>query len=181
MDKATFDVLQHINKEIREMAALIDAHTKESDGTMKQIERQDDRDIMIQYAMSFIGTWYSWGGDDPMIGFDCSRFTGEAEKAVGLLSRGCIAPTAAGQWNKWQDKVVEKPYKGCLVFYHSKPDASKIIHIELCINERLSIGASGGGSKTRTKEDAIRDNAFIKIRPWNSRSRVRGFIDPFME
>ena len=42
-----------------------------------------------------------------------------------------------------------------------------------------NIGASGGGSKTITVQDAIRHNAFIKPRPWRSRKYVKGFVDPF--
>jgi len=42
------------------------------------------------------------------------------------------------------------------------------------------IEAGGGGSKTITKADAIRDNAFIKIRPIYSRKFLWGFVDPFL-
>jgi hypothetical protein len=43
----------------------------------------------------------------------------------------------------------------------------------------LSLGASGGGSRTVTVSDAIRSNAFIKLRPFRSRDGVAGFVDPF--
>jgi hypothetical protein len=48
----------------------------------------------------------------------------------------------------------------------------------------LSIGASGGGAKTLTERDAIRDNAFVKVRPINgpgARTGFLGYKDPFAE
>jgi hypothetical protein len=47
-------------------------------------------------------------------------------------------------------------------------------HIEIAVNSRFSIGASGGGSKT--------DDAYIKMRPFRNRdSRKLFFVDPFKE
>ena len=57
----------------------------------------------------------------------------------------------------------------------------RIVHVEICLNENLALGASGGGSKTKTVQDAIKHNAFIKIRAIESRSGIAGYIDPFKE
>jgi hypothetical protein len=43
----------------------------------------------------------------------------------------------------------------------------------------LAIGASGGGSATITEADAMRHNAFIKIRPAISRPGIDGYRNPF--
>lgn len=143
------------------------------------LAKKSIRKIALDYAWKFIGTFYSWGGDDPG-GFDCSGFICEVLSAVGILPRAADY-TAAYMAELFKDKQVGMPYAGCLVFYADKEDATKVVHIELCINETLSIGASGGGSKTITKEDAIRDNAFIKVRPFQSRSNIYGYADPFKE
>jgi len=131
-----------------------------------------------EYAKSFIGTWYSWGGDDPMAGFDCSRYTGEIMKSVGVLPRNSVAPRARDQFKMWIKYQVVNPYKGCLVFWRSKEDGP-VMHVEYCINEYQTIGASGGGGATVTKADAIRDNAFIKERPIHRNRPLAGFVDPF--
>jgi hypothetical protein len=55
-----------------------------------------------------------------------------------------------------------------------------VVHVEICLSEELSIGASGGGSKTKTIKDAIKQNAFIKIRPIHSRKNVWGYVNPYM-
>jgi len=131
------------------------------------------KEIALLYAYKFIGTFYSWGGDDPS-GFDCSGFIVEILKSVAILKRKTDY-TAQGLWDKFKDKQVEKPYAGCLVFWGN----DRAIHIEMCINKDLSIGACGGGSRTITKQDAINHNAFIKVRPWNTRFNIKGFADPF--
>ena len=132
--------------------------------------------IAERVAFSFLGKPYLWGGDDPINGFDCSGFCIEILKSVGLLPRNGDW-TAQMLWDKFKYREVDEPHNGCLVFW--KNNSGKIIHVEYAINEILCIGASGGGSRTRTEEDAAEQNAYIKIRPWATRSNVKGFIDPF--
>lgn len=128
-------------------------------------------------AWSFLGTPYIWGGDDPS-GFDCSGFCIEVLKSVGLLPR-------RGDWtaeqlmNFFRHKRVDNPKEGCLVFWNSSTDPLKIIHVEYCLDDLLAIGASGGGSGNRTVDDAIFNNAYIKVRPIKSRSEIWGYVDPF--
>lgn len=137
------------------------------------------REIALKIAWSFLGTPYIWAGDDPMRGFDCSGMVIEILKSVGILPRQGDW-TAEDLWFKFSAKDVteHEADKGCLVFWHSS--AGKIIHVEMLVTPELSIGASGGGSRTLSVADAIEANAYIKVRPWKSRDNVAGFIDPFM-
>ena len=137
------------------------------------------KELALKYLWHYLGTFYSWGGDDPS-SFDCSGLISEIAQAVGIIGRG-ERLTAQMFWDRFLLKRVPEPYASCLVFWHSADNPDRIIHIEMCIDELHAIGASGGGSKTITKEDAIRMNAFVKIRPWQSRKNVKGFIDPFLE
>jgi len=125
----------------------------------------------LKYAWSFVGTPYRWGGDDPMAGFDCSGFCIEILKGVGKLPRK-FDTTAAGLFGTFHK--VPTPQPGFLVFWHGS-NPNSIIHVEFCVDSTLSLGASGGGSRTLTVDDAIRQNAFIKLRPFRSRDGVAGF------
>ncbi|MCK9325035.1 MAG: C40 family peptidase [Bacteroidales bacterium] len=138
----------------------------------------EKRMIAIEIAKQFLGRPYTWGGDDPMRGFDCSGLAVELLKSVGVLPRRGDW-TAQMLWNRFDNfgVMVSEPYWGCLVFWKS---GGEIIHVEMCLNDELSIGASGGGSKVKTLEDAIKQNAFIKVRPFRSRSGLFGFVDPFL-
>ena len=134
------------------------------------------RQIAVKVAWSFIGQPYNWGGDDPIKGFDCSGFVIECLKSAGVLPQkgDWTANGLYGMFNKtfWSGKAISQ---GCLVFYGT----SKAIHVELCLDDVYSIGASGGGSKTLTEINAIKQNAYIKVRPFRSRKGIYGFVDPF--
>ncbi len=136
------------------------------------------KEIALKVAFASLNKPYIWGGDDPVNGFDCSGFCIEILKSIGLLPRKGDW-TAQGLWNKFYKHEVDKPHAGCLVFW-TNVKGDKIIHVEYAISSHLCIGASGGGSKTRSKQDAINQNAYIKVRPWGSRPRVKGFIDPYL-
>ena len=138
---------------------------------------KDIREIALKIAFSFLGKPYLWGGNDPMGGFDCSGFCIEILKSIGLLPRQGDW-TAQGLWHRFHEYEVDKPHFGCLVFWtNSRGD--KIIHIEFAISEHLCIGASGGGSKTTSKQAAIDQDAYIKVRPHGSRKYIKGYLDPF--
>lgn len=69
--------------------------------------------IAREVAMSFIGTYYKWGGDDPS-GFDCSGFVIEILKSVGAFPRQGDS-TAAGLYERYAR--ANGPDLGNLVFY----------------------------------------------------------------
>jgi len=137
----------------------------------------DDRKLALKIAFKMWGTFYSWGGDDPSA-FDCSGMYVEILKSTGQLPRKRDW-TAQGIYNTFSSNVVLLPHAGDLVFFGSSTNS--IIHVEMMFDDLRTIGASGGGSRVRTEADAIRYNAFIKIRPLASRSDLVVIIDPFME
>jgi cell wall-associated NlpC family hydrolase len=134
------------------------------------------REVAVRVAWACYGKPYIWGGDDAVAGFDCSGFVIEILQSVGILPGGDWK--AAGLWDRFADQRVDEPASGRLVFW--KTSSGRIRHIEFCIGNGLSIGSSGGGSGTRTEADAIRHNAFIKVRPIDGRGTVAGFVDPFL-
>lgn len=118
---------------------------------------------------------YRWGGDDPVWGFDCSGMVIEGLKGAGRFDRD-KDDTAAGLAKRYP--VATPPYQpGVLLFW----GAPAITHVEAIwdvINGHpFTIGASGGGSTTRTVEDAARFNAYVKIRP--ARPDWVRAVDPF--
>lgn len=136
----------------------------------------DIREFTTALAMSYLGTPYRWGGDDPMEGFDCSGYMIELLAAVGVVPLGYDG-TAQALYDRWPERRVDTPKKGCLVFFGVTAD--KITHVEYCLGRRLSIGASGGGSRTTTLADAIRQNAYVRVRPFVTRAPI-GYVDPFL-
>lgn len=136
---------------------------------------EENRRLATRVAWANYGRPYIWGGDDTMAGFDCSGLIVEVLKSVGELPHSGDW-TASLLWQRYRMQRVHRPRAGCLVFYGT---ASKIVHVEFCLNERHCIGASGGGSSTTTLAKAIQQNAFVKVRPIRRRSDIVGYVDPF--
>jgi len=134
------------------------------------------REIAEKVAWSLHGLPYRWGGDDPMTGFDCSGLVVEILKSVGVLPRNGDW-TAAGLYSRFAPLgKVEEPDSGCLVFWGND---RKITHVEYCIGNGLTIGASGGGSATTSDSAAAAQNAYVKVRP--IRDPYKYIVDPFYE
>ena len=136
------------------------------------------RSQAVEYLQHFIGLPYIWGGDDPMAGFDCSGLVVEVLQAVGVIPHGSDF-TAATLYERFEDKAVIRGYAGCLAFWYSSNIHEKIIHVEMMVDDFHTVGASGGGSKTTTIAEAIRANAFVKMRPLSYRGDRYLIVDPF--
>lgn len=132
-------------------------------------------EIATKTAWAYIGRPYKWGGDDPLAGFDCSGFVIELLRSAGILPRDSDW-TAAGLKRRF--KSVATPREGCLVFYANA--AGEIVHVEYCLDSEYSIGAGGGGSSTITVQDAVNQNAYVRVRTMASRNGLAGYVDPFM-
>ncbi len=136
------------------------------------------RDTAIFLWEREIGQPYIWGGDSPIEGYDCSGLVIEALKAVGVLPR-LGDWTSEGLFIYFQKRQTKKLKPGCLLFYNR---GHKIGHVEIVwrvIGDRaLVIAAAGGGSKTKTREDAAEQNAYVKVRPL--REGWMRAVDPFI-
>lgn len=131
------------------------------------------RDLAQKIAWSHLGRFYIWGGDDPS-GFDCSGFVVEVLQSVGVLPVGSDA-TAETLRQKFSSVLTPQP--GDLVFWLRNGSA---FHVGMIIDPSSHyIGADGGRESTTSVEQAMKDNAFIKVRPIGSRAAERRFATPF--
>lgn len=100
-----------------------------------------------------------------MVGLDCSGFVQECLAAVGLDPAG--DQTAQGLHDYFckssRGDMARKLQPGAIAFFGAGPRS--ITHVALCLDDAHMIEAGGGGSKTTTKEDAIKQGAFVRIRP----------------
>jgi len=122
------------------------------------------RDSALWIWQQQINKPYLWMGDNPIQGYDCSGLVVEGLRATGVIGRK--DDLASYQLAEMWPAITEvKP--GCLLFWKR---GDRIGHVEIVWRVLedgtvLTIGASGGGSKTDSEQDAIDADAYIKIRP----------------
>ena len=133
--------------------------------------------ILYDYAISFIGVPYKWGGSNPITGFDCSGFIQELLASVGLDPAG--DQSAQSLYDHFSNKGLQNIKElGSLVFYGK--DLKNITHITMMLDPYRCIGANSGDSSTVNAQEAAKRNAFIKVRPYNYRSDVVAIIRPLL-
>lgn len=127
---------------------------------------RDKFDIALQYIWSAVFKPYIFGGDNPSVGFDCSGLVVEYFRACGILGQHEDL-SAAELYNRFKHANTFYPVEGGLVFF-----GDPIKHVEIILDKDLSLGASGGDSTTTTTQEAIRHDAYIKVRPYKNRNPV---------
>lgn len=137
-------------------------------------------DIMTirQYALSFCGRAYQYGGDDPIGGFDCSGFISEILRSAGVVPYN-FRESAQGIYSYLivRNELLFNPRLGCIAFFGQK--IGNITHIAFCLDDILMLEAGGGNPNTTSNDAAILRNAFVRVRPIKMRRDLLGFIYPF--
>lgn len=132
---------------------------------------------LVEYALTFVGKPYRWGGDDAIEGYDCSGLVQELLFSAGAHPNPKVDHTAQmlfdyfSQRSTWNSLTV-----GALAFYGQS--TTRIIHVAMLIDPYRIIEAGGGGSKTTTLEAAVAQNAFVRIRPIRYRSDLVAIVKP---
>lgn len=132
------------------------------------------KSMLLNYAMQFVGKFYLWGGEGPS-GFDCSGLTQELLRSVGADPPGDQTAQTLYDYFKHVG-IMDKRECGSLVFYGK--DLKSITHVAMMLNDWQVIEAGGGGSKNKTIEDADKNHAMVRIRPFNQRKDMVAIIAP---
>lgn len=120
-------------------------------------------ELLRQYLMALVSTRYNWGGDDPIGGFDCSGLASEVMVAFGVLPHGSRLSAQSLQGYLIEHGTAAMPQLGALAFYGTSDKA--ITHVAICLDAHLMIEAGGGNAETISEAEAIRRNAFVRLRP----------------
>lgn len=135
-------------------------------------------EVTLMYALSFLGTPYIYGGNG-YAGIDCSGLCNEILKSVGILRRSEDL-SSQGLYDKFSKdpfgaRAITKDV-GNLVFYGKS--VKSISHCAFLMFNNQIIEAAGGNELTRTKEEAIKRNAFVRISHMDYRPDMVAIIKP---
>lgn len=125
---------------------------------------------VVEKMKSVLGVPYVWGSNDPLRGLDCSGAVVWVLRRLGLKPSKWDATAAS---LRKESSLVILPQVGDLVFYG--PLLGSVNHVMVYMGDGKVIGASGGGSMTKTAEEARAKGAEVKILPVDYRKDFRGY------
>ncbi len=111
---------------------------------MENPELPDDRteaQVLVEFAMQYLGYDYIWGGKDPSTGFDCSGFVWYVYTHNGYPD---IGRTATDQWYydaSWEVSADEL-LPGDLLFFSETGSLNDITHIGIYVGDGEFIHAA---------------------------------------
>jgi cell wall-associated NlpC family hydrolase len=140
-------------------------------------------DEAIKYSEAWLGTPYKWGGEAIGEGVDCSGlvrrimhrclpdFPGNDMTAQGIMDKliemGCDL-----------DQTGRESVRAGHVLFFGK-HIHHITHVAFATTPWHMIEAGGGGSRTRTKEDAYAQGAWVRIGLIEKRADLCAHMDPW--
>jgi hypothetical protein len=122
-------------------------------------------DKLVQYAMSFIGTPYLYGGTSPIKGWDCSEYALELMRSVGVGPKSDANAKAIYSYLF----IHGSPGWGAGAFVFYGKNLDEINHIDFMIDDNRVIGMRGGDSTTTNPDRADLQRAYCKVRPYGDR------------
>lgn len=131
---------------------------------------------LVEYALHFIGVPYIWGGAHPAKGLDCSGLVQECLKAIGKDPAGDQTAQALFKHFAIKGKQAQLLAKRNSLLFFGK-STSSITHIAIAINDVQMVEAGGGGSNCVTREDAIKHEAMVRVRPIKNRADLVAILD----
>ena len=124
----------------------------------------------VEYLKTLVGVPYVWASKDPSVGLDCSGAVTVAYERAGLARPGARYRYGSADLHKKLEPT-SSPDPGDLVFY-GKGDVS---HVMMYAGDGQVVGATGGGPKTKTPDDARAIGAYVKVRPVDYRKDIVGY------
>jgi cell wall-associated NlpC family hydrolase len=120
-----------------------------------------------EYAKQFVGKPYIWGGKCLVQGSDCSGLVCELLKAAGVFKSHENYGSQDLYNALYMKSKVNVRGPGALAFYGT--NISSIEHVAYMLDGQFVIEAGGGDHTTTSEEQAIAQNAMIRVRLINHR------------
>lgn len=135
-----------------------------------------ERQRLLYYAYTLIGTPYYYGGNHVVTGFDCSGFVNLVLKRFRLVpQQDHNSQMLLDLFRQHQTDQIEP---GNLIFYGK--GQSVIRHVAILIDEHLILECGRGTSRTKDLATAIHQRACVQVSAIDRPpSRMIAIVNPF--
>lgn len=120
---------------------------------------------LVDYAKSFLGTHYVYGGNTKLSGLDCSGLVCEILRSAGVI--GSEDLSAQLIYNRLCINATKSEKVGSIAFYGKSH--SQITHVAFHIDRYRVIEAGGGDSTVTDFKTALQAGACVRMRPYQYR------------
>ena len=123
---------------------------------------------ILQIALMLYGQRipYLTGGNCPILGLDCSGFVCEVLRSKGYIGKEDY--TAQGLYDHFKGAGRSQLTEGSLLFFGKSRE--QISHVAIAAGDIDMVESGGGDHTTTTVQEAIKRNAYLRIRPIKWRS-----------
>lgn len=134
-------------------------------------------DSLYDFALSFEGRPYIWGGDGSARyqgGIDCS---GLVQIILSAAKMDPLGDQTADTLYRYflENGNLNMPGLGSLAFFGTR---ERIVHTGWSIDKKIMLNASGGGSHVRTLEQSVEYSAKVRIEKIRRRTDLVALIMP---
>ena len=130
------------------------------------------RAVAVAAMKSLVGTPYVWASKDVSKGgLDCSGAVTVAYEKAGLALPGARYRYGSADLHRALEPT-RSPEPADLAFYGR---SGKVSHVMMYVGDGNVAGASGGGPRTKTADDARAIGAYVKTRPADYRKDLVGY------
>lgn len=141
-------------QEAQEEAAAAEAAAAAEEAASAEAQEEAIRAQVVDYALSFVGGRYVYGGNDPHSGVDCSGFT---RYVLGNAAGVALGRSSRDQAAEGTTVSADQMQPGDLLFYGS---GSHVNHVAMYIGNGQIVHAST-------------ERTGIKVSSWNYRAPLR--------
>ncbi|MBB5174503.1 peptidoglycan-binding protein [Texcoconibacillus texcoconensis] len=146
VDSTTYEQLQD-EETLEEVSAEVsDASTSTENDTPPLDGSTSQQDALIKQSKRWLGTRYTWGGNSPQSGFDCSGFIQYVFQEIDID----VPRTVREMWD--EGTSVPNPSPGDLVFFQTYKQGPSHAGIYLGDREFIHAGTSSGVTTSNLNE-----------------------------